>query len=103
MLFHIVITSSKFVHFINNILVKLTIKTCVDNGTIKKNLELFLDDATLSKPFSDPSCPVDGGMVILEETTTIRIKMKHSSLYCSLGVDTLHMVKDESIDHITVD
>ena len=31
----------------------------------------------LIKPFSDPSCPMDGSIVILEETTPIRIEMFH--------------------------
>ncbi len=31
----------------------------------------------LIKPFGDPSRPVDGGTVILEETTPIRIEMFH--------------------------
>ncbi len=31
----------------------------------------------LIKPVSDPSFPVDGGIVILEETTPVRIEMFH--------------------------
>ena len=31
----------------------------------------------LIKPFSDPLCPMDGGIVILEETIPIRIEMFH--------------------------
>jgi hypothetical protein len=34
----------------------------------------------LIKPFSDDSCPVDGGNVILEETTPIRIETIHHRL-----------------------
>ncbi len=33
----------------------------------------------LLKLFNDPSCPMDGGIVILEETTPIRIEMFHLS------------------------
>ena len=29
------------------------------------------------KPFSDPSCPMDGGIVMLEESTAIWIEMLH--------------------------
>ena len=34
----------------------------------------------LIKPFSDHSCPVDGDIVFLEETTPIRIEMLHLRL-----------------------
>ena len=34
----------------------------------------------LIKPFSDPSCPMDGGIVILEETSPIRIEMFHQRI-----------------------
>ena len=34
----------------------------------------------LIKPFSDPSFPIDGGIVILEETVRIRIEMFHHEL-----------------------
>ncbi len=32
---------------------------------------------TLIKPFSDPLCPMDGGIFIVEKTTPIRIEMFH--------------------------
>jgi hypothetical protein len=34
----------------------------------------------LIKPFNDHLCPVDVGIVILEETTPIRIEMLHHRL-----------------------
>ena len=38
---------------------------------------IFQKDILLIKPFSDPSYPVNWGIVILEETTPIRIEMFH--------------------------
>ena len=54
--------------------------SCTCMGHVIKiilNLEMIHIIFILIKPFSDPSCPMDGGIVILEETTPIRIEMFH--------------------------
>ncbi len=51
----------------------------------------------LIKPFSDPSCPADGGIVILEETTPIRIEMFHHRIKVTTQNNFVLICSDPSL------